>query len=348
MIAATLWLRLANLGYSDFQGDEVKALCRLAPGQTLGDFLLGQRKGPLQFLTTCATRLIDPDYSSELIVRLPFCIAGILAVFFFYRLVTLHFGQKTGLYAALLLATNGFFIAFSRIAQYQSFTILFTILTLYGLSLSLMDGKWRFWGLLLGAVSAAVCLLAHFDGGFVLFPAAYLLFLWFRMYKPQTTPNKLWGYLLIAAVIFTLLVGSFYIPYALKLSDYQTGYWEERITGATSDSLALFNLYNPTLVIFIYAVLVFLALFRVRREEKFLLLFLWLIPPLVFMELVMSDARTHFYTYLIPLTVFGGLGFSAFEETLSLWFKKVGGVVGKSVNLLTCIFFVCQGYSGGC
>lgn len=341
LILATLWLRLANLGYSDFQGDEIKALCRLTPGQTLVDFLLGQRKGPLQFLTTCAVRLVDPDFSSELITRLPFSIAGILAVFFFYKLVRLHFGDKTGMYAALLMATNGLFIGFSRIAQYQSFTVLFTVLTLYGLSLVFLEEKWRLRGLYLGMVSAALCLLAHFDGGFVLPPAAYLLFLWFRKQRTQIKSWGLWKPVITAGGIFIVLVALFYIPYAFTLSDYQLGYWEERITGASSDSLALFNLYNPTVVIFIYVILVILSLFQVRREAKYLLLFLWLIPPVVFMELVMSDARTHFYTYLIPLTVFGGLGFTTFEKALSLWFKKVGGFVGKSVILLTCIFLVC-------
>lgn len=334
-------MRLANLGYSDFQGDEIKALCRLSPDQSLVDFLLGQRKGPLQFLITCASRLIDPDFSSELNVRLPFSIAGILAVFFFYKLVRLYFGEKTGVYAALLMATNGLFVAFSRIAQYQSFTVLFTITTIYGLSLACLKEKWRLWGLYLGMISAAFCLLAHFDGGFVLPPVAYLLFLWVRKGHSQIKSWKLWGHLLTAGGIFTLLVASFYIPYALKLSDYQLGYWEERITGASSDSLGLFKLYNPTIVVFIYLILMTLSVFQFRREDKYLLLIFWVLPPLIFMEMVMSDPRTHFYTYLIPLLVFGGLGFTTIENAIYHWDKKFGSFLGKTINLFVCIFLVC-------
>lgn len=341
LILATLWLRLANLGYSDFQGDEIKALCRLTPGQTLVDFLFSQRKGPLQFLTTFATRLIDPDYSSELVVRLPFSIAGILAVFFFYKLVRLHFGEKTGLYAASLLATNGLFIAFSRIAQYQSFTVLFTVLTLYGLSLAYQDEKWRIRGLYLGMISAALCLLAHFDGGFVLPPLAYLVILWLLKERAQIKSWKLWKHVFAAGGIFTLLMALFYIPYAIKLSDYQLGYWEERITGASSDSLALFNLYNPTIVIYIYVILVILSFFQVRREAKYLFLILWLLPPVVFMELVMSDARTHFYTYMIPLSVFVGLGVTTFEGAMSQWLEKFGSIVSKGLIFIVCVFLAC-------
>jgi hypothetical protein len=338
LILATLWLRIANLGYSDFQGDEIKALCRLAPGQGLGDFLLGQRKGPLQFLVTCTTRLIDPDFSSELIVRLPFSIAGILAVYFFYKLVRLHFGEKPGIYAALLMAVNGLFVAFSRIAQYQSFTVLLTVLTLYCISLALIDEKWRFRGLYLGAMCAALCLLAHFDGGFVLPPAAYLIFLWLRKESAHIKSWKLWKHMIVAGGIFALLVGAFYLPYALKLSDYQLGYWEERISGASSDTLGLFKLYNPTIVIFIYLILIILSLVQFRRQEKFILLLIWFLPPLIFMEMVMTDPRTHFYTYLIPLAIFGGLGLSTFENLLKGWSNKFGASIGNGISLLLFVF----------
>ncbi len=304
----------------------------------MGDFLLGQRKGPLQFLVTCTTRLIDPDFSSELVVRLPFCIAGILAVYFFYKLVRLHFGEKPGIYAALFMATNGLFVAFSRITQYQSFTVLFTVLTLYALSLALVDEKWRFQGLYWGAVSAAICLLAHFDGGFVLPPAAYLLFLWLRKGGAQIKSWKLWKPVIMAGGIFALLVGAFYLPYALKLSEYQLGYWEERITGATSDSIGLFKLYNPTIVIFIYLILIILSLFQFSREEKYVLLWIWFLPPLIFMEMVMTDPRTHFYTYLIPLTIFAGLGLSTFENLLKRWFHRFGALMGYGVNLILFVF----------
>ncbi|MCH7567529.1 MAG: hypothetical protein IH787_07740, partial [Nitrospirae bacterium] len=80
LLAATLLLRLSELGYSDFQGDEIKAFCRPAEGQNIGGFLLEQRKGPIQFLVTCLYGVVDPAYSSELAVRLPFATASIFAV----------------------------------------------------------------------------------------------------------------------------------------------------------------------------------------------------------------------------------------------------------------------------
>jgi hypothetical protein len=218
------------------------------------------------------------------------------------------------------------------------------VITLYALSLALTDEKWRLWGLYLGAVSAALCLLAHFDGGFVLPPAAYLLFLWLRKGNTRIRSWKLWKHVVAAGGIFTLLVASFYLPYLFKLSDYQLGYWEERINGATSDSLGLFRLYNPTIVIFIYLILITLSLFQVRREEKYLLLFIWLLPPLVFIEGVMTDPRTHFYTYLIPLLIFGGLGLPVIEIKLKAWLDKTGAFIGQSLIFLVFLFMGCLTY----
>ena len=60
LIGVGVLLRLADLGYSDFQGDEIDALCRYSDFKTPLQFiayLLGQRKGPVQFVVTCAVSL---------------------------------------------------------------------------------------------------------------------------------------------------------------------------------------------------------------------------------------------------------------------------------------------------
>jgi len=80
----TLWLRLVNLGYSNYQGDEIKALSLPTPGQNLVDFIFQQRKGPTQFIITYLIKLVNPTFTNEFLARLPFALAGILAVFFFF------------------------------------------------------------------------------------------------------------------------------------------------------------------------------------------------------------------------------------------------------------------------
>ena len=73
LIGVSILLRLAGLGYSNFQGDEILALCRYSDYETPSQFiayLLGQkRKGPIQFLITCAYSLFNPTFSREFAVR---------------------------------------------------------------------------------------------------------------------------------------------------------------------------------------------------------------------------------------------------------------------------------------
>src|SRR6266702_2765505 len=83
LIGISILLRMVNLGYSNFQGDEINALCRFSEFNTRIQFLtylLEQRKGPVQYLITCALSFFDPTFSSELTFRLPFAIANLLAI----------------------------------------------------------------------------------------------------------------------------------------------------------------------------------------------------------------------------------------------------------------------------
>ena len=65
LLISAFYLRFANLGYSDFQGDEIKALLLPDSGQTISDFLLTQRKGPMQFFVTYILGIFDPSYRNQ-------------------------------------------------------------------------------------------------------------------------------------------------------------------------------------------------------------------------------------------------------------------------------------------
>src|SRR5215211_7056500 len=62
LIGVSLLLRLVGLGYSNLQGDEILALCRVSDYRSLYQFfadLLRQAKGPVQYLITCSFSLFD-------------------------------------------------------------------------------------------------------------------------------------------------------------------------------------------------------------------------------------------------------------------------------------------------
>jgi len=315
LAAATLWLRLVNLGYSDYQGDEIKALSAPMAGQGLFDFLLEQRKGPVQFLISYLMRLVHPTLDNRTLTRLPFALAGIAAVYFFYRLVELHYGRRAALIASLFLAINGLFIGLARIVQYQSIVILFSILALYCTSLALIEQRWKVYGLYTGMLCWVGAVLAHFDGVFIAPLMIYLLARWYRENKGLDARRR-FLHIAIPALLGALALAAFYVPYFLSLQESTQQYWWLRIAGEESEagepsSLFTFTLYNPLLAIYVYAALGALSLVRLRQSYP---VWLWLALPWITLELLISDPGTHIYTYLLPACIMVALGTEALGD----------------------------------
>ncbi len=317
MLFLGAFLRLWNLGYSNFQGDEVKALFPSGDDIDLSEFLFDQRKGPLQFLLTFAVRLIDPQYSSELLARLPFALAAVASLWFFYRFVQLQFGTNPALVAAFLYATNGMIVALSRIVQYQSLVMLFVCMALYYFALAVSDERWKSRGVLLGAICWALGTLAHYDALLILPFVLYLVFEYYRAHhtlRPAVVP----------ASVFAVGVASFYIPFALSISDSTRGYWSNRLSGGTdkiSSSTYLFEVYNPLFTLPLYGVLSalgvgYLLFASIKRRDvlRNAFLVLWIAGVLIFFEGVVNLPGTHIFNYLIPLMILMGLGVACVLE----------------------------------
>jgi len=333
LIFVTLWLRLVNLGYSDFQGDEIKALWRPAPGQSAMDFLYLQKKGPTEFLVTYLIKLIDPTFSNEFLLRLPFALAGVLCIYFFYRLVAMHYGRKIALYASLLLSINGIFIGLMRIIQYQPFVILFSILALYCFSLALQQERWKIRGIYAGVFFWTAALFSHYDGIFIAPFALYLLVRWYRQNRDLPAGIRL-KHLLIPFALSALLLTIYFVPYLLSLPNNIKDYWTERITGEggtdrrSRSSILNFELYNPILGLYLYPILGVLSLPKIKKTFPVLL---WFAVPWVILEFAIFDPGTHIYTYLIPALILCAFGLEVLEELI---LKIAGGLWGRRLNIV--------------
>jgi Dolichyl-phosphate-mannose-protein mannosyltransferase len=124
LLAVAAPFRLANLGHSEFQGDEAEVVLRtLALLQGVPDALISHRKPPGEVLIH-GLFVGGLGLITEAEARLPFALAGIGAVAAVYLLGRAMFGTGAGLAAGLLLAVNGYFVAFARILQYQSVVLL--------------------------------------------------------------------------------------------------------------------------------------------------------------------------------------------------------------------------------
>ena len=203
-------LRAASLGYSNFQGDEVAAQDYLFGNQDILQFLLTRSKGPLQYLLTYSVNgiVLGKVDQPEGFLREPFLLAGILSVVAVYLLGARYWSRRAGLIAAFLLAGSGLFLAFSRVAQYQSFVVLLSILTYYEFIGHLEDGAT--WRLVTAGSLSGVALLFHYDALSFIVPIALLLAT--QCVRSERRGTSLLYYLAPLA----LVSGVFYIPFILN------------------------------------------------------------------------------------------------------------------------------------
>jgi 4-amino-4-deoxy-L-arabinose transferase-like glycosyltransferase len=198
-------IRLPRLGYAEFHEDEVEVTTlagRAISGEDYAVFL--HRKGPVQSLVPLAGWLLT-DRISEGWARLPFALASLLGVLTVTLLAHDIAGWWGGLAAGLLLALNGYFVAFGRMVQYQALIFFLASLALACLWRAHEDGDpvW-IWPATLGL---GVSMLAHYDALVYLPAAAYLGWRIWRRWPALRLPLSASSLLALAVLL------SFYVPY---------------------------------------------------------------------------------------------------------------------------------------
>lgn len=342
-------LRLLNLGVSEFQGDEARAMI-LALDSLLGrdDLLLLHKKGPVEALLPAGPMALLGQ-ATELIARLPFALAGVgtvLGVYLLGRALadsaghTSRLSSAAGLIAATIVALDGLLLAYSRIVQYQSALML--------MGTGAVWCGWQFYRgverplryALFGAGLAAVGVLAHYDGVLVLPALAWLLL---AGGARSGWSSRAWALGLGAPVaLFAAIAGSFYVPFALQerfgdTAGYVLGRIAEddgglRLVDNLTDYVRLATFYNTTFQVYglaaalLAAMAVWLAVYvrprAVGWAASALLLFgaaLYLLAP---DRLALGEAGS------LAILVFGlptavltlGPGVPAWLRTPTIWF----------------------------
>ena len=303
-------LRLLFLDYSHFQGDEIKAL--FPSEATFPDFLLAQKKGPMQFLVTRMVHALTGGYV-EWQTRLPFSLAGIVGVYVLYRLVREGYGRRPALLAAALVGSCGLLVAFGRIVQYQAFCMLFVLLAAHFLFRALRQGDPRqFYP---GLISYGLALLTHYDALTFAPTLALLLALAVRRHRQRTKQYA--AHLAMAGAITVCLLGLFYVPYLFQPHlPFVSDYLLERVASgqgmrtftATHELLGLY--LPPFYLVFAVPLLVVGAMAVVRRSgtPDGLIVPIWFITTFTFYMFLGGDPRSHVYNYLLPGLILVALG----------------------------------------
>jgi len=310
-------LRLAWLGYSEFQGDEAIVMLKAAAAvQGREDALFLHKKGPAEILIPTALLLLAGSLS-EAWARLPFALAGIGGVAALYLLGREAASRRAGLWAALLLALNGYFLAFSRMVQYQSLVFFLSTLALWC--------GYRFWQgkehgaryLTLTGLLAGVGLLAHYDAAFILPPLGYLI--WHRWRRSGESRVAILRPLLLALAVLTCVVLSFYLPFVLHPHFEATRSYIGARTGGRPPYLNLDHfwvngtIYNSVYYLVLVAGLLLLGLgwnltlLRASGNELLKATWLWFVGPFLLYCFLLRDPRTHLYIIYAPGTLLAGM-----------------------------------------
>lgn len=294
-------LRFINLGYSEYQDDEKKALLRVAPNESVYNFLIQQRKGPMQFFVSYIPYMITGDFRNELAERLPFTLMNTASVIVIYLLLEKVTKDKlASVFGCLIYSTNGFIVGFSRIAQYQNLNLFFSLLALYLYSFVVDSKKHLTKRSLLATLLFCLSILSHWDAIFYLVPIIYF-FIKFLIRKDLNVFYK------IRLVLVNLVVGSLILlPLLLPYINYHSRsaesveYFGRRIDFSTyslDKHRFVFELYNPYFTLPIYLTLGIMSLFFFKKNFVYLV---WFLINFLTIRYFMAKPGTHIYNYIIP------------------------------------------------
>ncbi len=251
LVLFAAFFRLAHLGYSEFQGDEARAmlLARALVERRDASLLLWHKKGPIEVLLPAA--VLQLGNPGEAAARLPFAFAGLAAVLALASLGRRMWSARAGWLAGLVLAIDGTMIAFSRIVQYQSVVVLFAVLAMWC--------AWRFHRggphagryLLFAGLFLGLGTWAHYEMVLAWPPVAWLAFAGWR-HQAGSSRRAFLG-LASAVALAGLVTAAFYVPFVRHPQFAATGsyIWGRRLGGdlpynQLSDYLQRASFYNAS------------------------------------------------------------------------------------------------------
>lgn len=273
ILLIALFLRAANLHYSEFQGDEALAMITAAEAiEGHDDALFLRSKGPGEVLLPMALWRLTGTIN-EATARLPFTIASMFAIVTICLIGQTWGGQRVGWLAAGFFAFSGFMVAFGRIVQYQALVVWFSGLAFLLAAQWLAHRQNRL--VLLSGLFLGIGLLAHYDAILVLPAVGWLYILPFlTKFLPQpistgdelasetSTISKPFGSVDISIFIktgFSFLITLslpallFYLPFALDPQANRTGdYVGGRIGNELRNNLPDFFHFNTFYSSFYY------------------------------------------------------------------------------------------------
>jgi hypothetical protein len=337
--------RLPNLAYNEFQGDEVEVVLR-AVGVTQGgpEALFLHGKGPAEILVVALVHGAS-GVLTEASARAVFAAASLASVAIVFAWLRRIAGRLAAFVGGLMIATNGYFVAFAHIAQYQSLVLLWSLLSVWSACRWADAPHERRWTVL-SALFASAAALAHFDAIFVLPPIAVIAL------RHGLNAPALFGWIRAGAVGIVTL-GAFFIPYLFSPAwTAITDRFQDRVGpiapranfGGLLDSAVLYDSWVFLALVGVLAVAGWLLARGGDRGRLALVTLAWFIVPLAFYAIVARKPGTHIHVVTTPAIMAAALGAAL------LWARATRPVTkGAMAIVFVCgmgaaAFYVMQAY----
>ena len=261
ILSVSVFFRLYNLGYSNFQGDEVAAQNYLFGEQSFKDFLLTRTIGPGQFLVSASFNKVFGTFNPEFFVRLPFFAANVATLFFVFSITKKEIGEIESIIVSVLIGLSGLLIAFSKIVQYQSFILMLSILSIYFAYKYQILKREKY--IYISAIFSAIAFLFHYDALSFIFPIILVLLV-------KKDFKALLKYGLTSAAVCSV----FYIPFVLRYEFISTAkylFLKRISSGFEYDplyySLKLMSIYHSKEFIIFTVLIALILLYRNIKWE---------------------------------------------------------------------------------
>lgn len=280
-----------------------------------------------------------------LAARLPFVIAGLLAIYFIFLLGKLLVNERAGLIAAAALTIMNFHIWISRIGLLDGFVVLWIVLALYFFVKSQThERNYIWWGIFTG-----LGILTKYTFLFML-PLFLVALLWWR----REAWRKKWFYFGLVIFLITILPVIIYNVMIFKTRGHfdaalstMIGQHPEDFKGLTreikTDPLELTGVFKviaqktslglaifilPSLLIFIYQIIK-----NRHKTSEYNLNLIWLGIFLAITMLTFSGGNDRYAAVILPFVV-SVLGLSVY------WFWEKLKTRWQRLLMMVCLLFI--------
>jgi len=289
-------LRLAGLNQSLWLDEATSAIVArdFSISKILSEFSLGDFHPPLHYLLLKGW--VDVFGSSEISLRLPSVIAGILTIYIVYLLTKRMFSKSVALFSAIFLTVNPLHIYYSQEARMYSLETLFATLAVWCLY-NLVNTKKKIYWLYLTTASLLLLYTDYLPIFLIISLGIYLLFFEREFIKKN---QRMWLVSLIGIAIL-------YLPWLPSLlTQLKSGllvkseipaWWailgntnfKQLVLVPIKFSIGRISAFNNVLYGLIVGpiLLVYSAIFLNTRREfsKSLLIWFWLVGPIAFIAI---------------------------------------------------------------